>query len=73
MANRLKVCLHPIIHEDQTGFMKGRNIGSNIRTIIDVIEYCDANQIPGSIILLDIENAFDSVDHDFFISSFTLL
>ena len=65
MANRLKVCLHQIIHEDQTGFMKGRNIGSNIRTIIDVIEYCDANQIPESIILLDIEKAFDSVDHDF--------
>ena len=65
MANRLKVCLHQIIHEDQTGFMKGRNIGSNIRTIIDVIEYCDANQIPGSIILLDIEKAFDSVNHDF--------
>ena len=65
MANRLKVCLHQIIHEDQTGFMKGRNIESNIRTIIDVIEYCDANQIPGSIILLDIEKAFDSVDHDF--------
>ena len=65
MANRLKVCLHQIIHEDQTGFMKGRNIGSNIRAIIDVIEYCDANQIPGSIILLDIEKAFDSVDHDF--------
>ena len=63
MANRLKVCLHQIIYEDQTGFMKGKNIGSNIRTIIDVIEYCDANQIPGSIILLDIEKAFDSAAH----------
>ena len=65
MANRLKLCLHQIIHDDQTGFMKGRNIGANIRTIIDLIEYCDANQIPGSIILLDIEKAFDSVDHNY--------
>ena len=65
MAKRLNSCLHQIIHDDQTGLMKGRNIGSNIRTIIDVIEYCDANQIPGSIILLDIEKAFDSVDHDY--------
>ena len=65
MAKRLNSCLHQIIHDDQTGFMKGRNIGSNIRTIIDVIEYCDANQIPGSIILLDIEKAFDSVGHDY--------
>ena len=61
VANRLKLCLHQIIHADQTGFMKGRNIGSNIRTIIDLIEYCDANKITGSIILLDIEKAFDSV------------
>ena len=52
MANRLKLCLHQIIHDDQTGFMKGRNIGSNIRTIINLIEYCDAIQINGSIILL---------------------
>ena len=49
----------------QTGFTKGRNIGSNIRTIIDLIEYCDVNQISGSIILLDIEKAFDSVDHNY--------
>jgi len=65
MANRLKLCLYQIINEDQTGFMKGRHIGSNIRTIIDMIEYCDANQIPGSILLLDIEKAFDSVNHNF--------
>ena len=65
MANRLKSCLNEIIHEDQTGFMKGRNIGSNIRTIINLIEYCDSNDIPGSIVLLDIEKAFDSVEHDY--------
>ena len=65
MANRLKSVLQQIIHIDQTGFMKGRNIGCNIRTIIDLIDYCDANDIPGSIILLDIEKAFDSVEHDY--------
>ena len=48
MANRRKSFLHEIIHEDQTGFMKGRNIGNNIRTIIDLIDYCDSNDIPGS-------------------------
>ena len=65
MANRLKSGLNEIIHEDQTGFMKGRNIGSNIRTTINLIEYCDSNDIPGSIVLLDIEKAFDSVEHDY--------
>ena len=51
MANRLKIFLHEIINDDQTGFMKGRNIGCNIRTVIDLIEYCDGNDIPGSIVL----------------------
>ena len=45
MANRQKVILHEIIHEDQTGFMKGINIGNNTRTIIEHIYYCDSNDI----------------------------
>ena len=65
MANRLKGVLDELIHEDQNGFMKGRNIGCNIRTIIDLIEYTDIKDIPGSIVLLDIEKAFDSVEHGF--------
>ena len=65
MANRLKLVLGGLINDDQNGFMKGRNIGfnigCNIHTIIDLIEYSDYNNIPGSIVLLDIEKAFDIV------------
>ena len=64
-ANRLKCCIHDLIHTDQSGFMKGRNIGHNIRLILDIIEYTDSNDIPGSILLIDIEKAFDSVSHNF--------
>ena len=39
LANRLKKCLSVLIHPDQSGFLKGRNIGNNIRLIIDIIEY----------------------------------
>ena len=46
-------------------FLKGRNIGSNIRLIMDVIEYTECNETPGAILLLDIEKAFHSVNHDF--------
>ena len=49
MANCLKFILHEIIYNDQTGFLKGRNIGCNVRSIIDLVD------IPGSIVLLDIE------------------
>ena len=65
MANRLKQVLSDLIHEDQNGFLKGRNIGCNIRNIIDLIEFADTRDIPGSIVLLDFEKAFDSVEHEF--------
>ena len=71
MANRLKGVLDGLIHEDQSGFMKGRNIGCNIHTIIDLIEYADNENIPGSIVLLDIEKAFDSVEHGFLLEVLT--
>ncbi len=64
-ANRMKKFVCNIINSDQSGFMKGRNIGNNIRLITDVIEYTDFEQIPGAILLLDIEKAFDTVNHDF--------
>ena len=64
-ANRLKRCLPDLIHPDQSGFMKGRNISHNIRLLLDIIEYTDLNDIPGCILLLDIEKAFDSVSHNF--------
>ena len=67
MANFLELFLHVIIHDGQTGFMKERNsnTGNNFRNIIDLIDYCDSNDIPSSIGLLDIENAFDSVEHNY--------
>ena len=64
-ANRLKRCLNDLIHTDQTGFMKGRNIGHNVRLILDIIQYTEVNNIPGSILLIDIQKAFDSVSHQF--------
>ena len=59
--------MQPLIHSDQSGFLKGRNISNNIRLIFDIIEYTDVRIIPGSIIRLDIEKAFDSVFHKFLI------
>ena len=65
LANRLKKSLLQLIHPDQSGFLKGRHIGNNIRLIIDVIEFTEFNDIPGAILLLDIQKAFDSVNHSF--------
>ena len=65
LGARLKKVLHGLIHNDQQGFMKGRNISHNIRTIIDVMEYTDFMNIEGSIDLLDLEKAFDRVVHNY--------
>ena len=65
LANRIKRFMNDLIHPDQSGFLKGRNIGNNVRLIFDIIEYTQTNEIPGAIVLLDIEKAFDSVNHNF--------
>ena len=59
-----------LIHSDQSGLLKGRYIGTNIRLIFDVIDYANENNLPGSIVLLDIEKAFDSVKRVFFYYKF---
>ena len=41
------------------------NVGNNIRLILDVTVYTDVNNIPGAMLLLDIEKAFDCVSHKF--------
>lgn len=65
LAIRMKRFIHDLIHPDQSGFLKGRNIGNNVRLIFDIIEHTQMYDIPGAIILLDIEKAFDSVSHKF--------
>ena len=65
MSTRLKLCMSSLIHTDQQGFMNGRNISSNIRTIIDLTKYTDVMNESGSIVLLDFEKAFDRVEHQY--------
>jgi hypothetical protein len=48
IANKLKPHLPKLINEDQTGFMKGRYIGENIRTVLDIIQFLELTNSPGS-------------------------
>ena len=65
ISNRIKKVLPSIINSSQTGFLKGRYIGENIRTIIEIIENANNNDTPGMIFFADFEKAFDSIDHSF--------
>ena len=42
--------------------LKDRFIGENIRLIDSVIHYTMANKVPGLLLLLDFEKAFDTVE-----------
>lgn len=61
IANRLKQILDYIINENQKGFLKGRFIGENTRFVYDIINETKIRQIPGMILLIDFEKAFDSI------------
>lgn len=55
IANRLKLVLHNLIHEDQKGFISGRFIGENIRLIYDILFETKNQNIPGLILSIDFE------------------
>ena len=61
IANRLQAVLHYLISKEQAGFMKGRNISSNLTELLTVIDYCESNKIDGIITSVDFEKAFDTV------------
>jgi hypothetical protein len=47
LAQRLKNLLPKIINEDQTGYVKNRFIGFNLRQIQDIIDYADLYKFEG--------------------------
>ena len=65
IAKRLETVLPNLIHPDQTGFVKGRYIGENIRLISDVLDLTKEQKIPGILIALDFRKAFDSLEWPF--------
>ena len=64
LARRIKEVLGEIVHHDQVGYIKDRNIGEAVRLIDDMF-FSSLNQNNGYLAAADFEKAFDSVDHDF--------
>ena len=71
LATRLRTVLHTIISNTQSGFMSNRFIGENTRLIYDIIHYTNYNKLPGLLMLIDFQKAFDSVSWKFLFSILT--
>ena len=65
IARRLENVLALLINADQTGFIKGRYIGQNIRLINDILEQTKLQNIPGILLQLDFRKAFDTIEWEF--------
>jgi len=62
LADRCKHILPTIIHNDQSGFVPGRVIGSNILRVQDIINLCKERNIDALLMCIDYEKAFDSIE-----------
>ena len=67
IAERIKPILNDIIHPDQKGFVAGRYIGEAIRTTFDTLHYAKANNLPGLLLTIDFQKAYDSINFGFII------
>ena len=65
IAERIKSTLSKLISTDQTGFISGRYIGKNTRLIYDIMNYTEVETIPGLLLIIDFEKAFDSISWQF--------
>ena len=62
IARRKEKVLQLLVCSDQSGFVKGRYIGQNIRLINDILEQSKLQDIAGILLQLDIQKAFDTIE-----------
>ena len=65
IAKRLEKVLPKIINSDQTGYIKGRFIGENVRLIQDVMSHTKQEEKLGIAIFLDFRKAFDTIEWNY--------
>jgi hypothetical protein len=50
---------------NQSADTKRRNIAFNARSIVDILEYCEENNLESILLFLDFQKTFDSVEYYF--------
>ena len=62
LAETVKTVVPNLIHSDQKGFVKGRNISEANRLIQDIIDYIDQEDEEAILVFSDQQKAFDKVE-----------
>ena len=62
IATRIKKVLLDIIHHNQSGYVSDRYIGETVRSIFDIMDFTDKENIPGLLIFIDFQKAFDTLE-----------
>ena len=73
LASRLKSVISTIVNENQVAYVNNRFIGESGRLISDVLKITNSLDIEGLLMIVDIENAFDSINHSFLMCVLTIL
>ena len=69
LAQRMQKIIGNVINNGQSAYIKGRYMGTNIRLVIDIIDYFDMMNDSGFLLMLDFKKAFDSIEWNFLLRS----
>ncbi|PIK45393.1 pol-like protein [Apostichopus japonicus] len=68
MSMRMSKALPDISNDHQTGAVKVRGIHHNLLMLRDIVAFISSRDMGGAIVSLDLEKAFDRVDHQYLFS-----
>ena len=63
IANRLALVINEIVGKQQTGFIAGRSIYTNILKTTEIVAFLNRKKLPGVIAMIDFEKCFDRVHY----------
>ena len=65
LSQQMQNVISEIVNPNQTAYIRGRFIGTNVRLVEDIIDYFDSCNKEVILMFLDFKKAFDSLEWEF--------